>query len=183
MTGQDGEIPAIAQGGITNLASRVPVELPFPGAAAGSSISIRGFRFAKRATDTLVVRIRRDKTYIEITPLSVQDHEIVAIVPEDAPPGSASLQVVKNGRASQELPIQVVESSFGAFSRHREARVVARSRMGTVQRTRRTTCETWRSSHPHANRFRSAIAIAPAAGSTGGGPVRKRSTGFQPDPR
>ena len=48
----------------------------------------------------------------------MDENEIQARVPEDAPLGSATLQVVKNGQASLEWPVAIVESSFGAFARN-----------------------------------------------------------------
>lgn len=117
---QDGEAPAIAQGGIVNLASRIPVQQPVGGAAPGSLISIRGFRFGAGPPDTVRVRIRWGETLVETPPLSVSEHGILAIVPDNAPLGSAMLQVIRNTHASRELPIEIVESSFGAFSRNRE---------------------------------------------------------------
>jgi hypothetical protein len=120
MAARDGDPPAIAQGGIGNLASRIPVQLPLGGAAPGSLISIRGFRLGTAARDTFLVRILRDETYVETSALSVHDNEIEAIVPDDTPLGSAMLQVVRNGHASLEWPIDIVASSFGAFSRNRQ---------------------------------------------------------------
>ncbi len=117
---QDGEAPAIAQGGIVNLASRIPVQQPMGGAAPGSLISIRGFRLGPGAPGTIRVRIRRGEARVETPALSVKENEIEAIVPDDAPLGSGMFQVVRNEHASLEWPIEIVESSFGAFSRNRQ---------------------------------------------------------------
>lgn len=118
ITAQDGEAPAIAQGGIGNFASRIPAQLPLGGAAPGSLISIRGFRLGPAPSETVQVRIRRGEAHLETKALSVDEHEIVAIVPDNIPLGSAKLQVVRNGHASLEWPIEIVESSFGVFSRN-----------------------------------------------------------------
>lgn len=119
-TAQDAEAPAIAQGGISNLASRIPVQQPMGGAAPGSLISIRGFRLGPAAQGPVRVRIRRGEARVEMVALSVKENEIEAIVPDDAPLGSGTFQVVRNGHASLEWPIEIVESSFGAFSRNRQ---------------------------------------------------------------
>jgi uncharacterized protein (TIGR03437 family) len=115
---QDGEAPAIAQGGIGNRASLIPVQQPMGGAAPGSLISIRGFRLGPAAPGAVRVRIRRGEARVETAALSVNENEIEAIVPDDAPLGSGTLQVVRNGHASLEWPIEIVASSFGAFSRN-----------------------------------------------------------------
>ncbi|HLG96023.1 MAG TPA: hypothetical protein VKX49_06905 [Bryobacteraceae bacterium] len=117
---QDGEAPAIAQGGILNLASRIPVQQPMGAAAPGSLISIRGFRFGPAAPKQVVVRIRRADVRVETPAISVNENEIEAIVPQTAPLGSVVLEVVRNGHTSLEWPIQIVESSFGAFSQNRQ---------------------------------------------------------------
>jgi uncharacterized protein (TIGR03437 family) len=90
------------------------------GAAPGSLISIRGFRLGPAAPDAVRVRIRRGETRAETAAVSVNGNEIEAIVPDDAPLGSGMFQVVRNEHASLEWPIEIVESSFGAFSRNRQ---------------------------------------------------------------
>jgi uncharacterized protein (TIGR03437 family) len=87
------------------------------GEAPGSLISIRGFRFGG-PSDTTLVRIRHGERYVETAALAVHANEIQALVPENTPLGSAVLQVVRNGHASLEWPIEIIESSFGAFSRN-----------------------------------------------------------------
>ena len=118
MAAQDREAPAVAQGGIANLASRIPIQVPMGGAAPGSLISIRAFRVSPAPPDTVLVRIRRGEARVETTALAVDENEIDALVPNNAPLGSALLQVVKNGHASLEWPIEIVDSRFGAFSRN-----------------------------------------------------------------
>ena len=117
---QDGAAPAVAQGGITNLASRIPVQQPMGAAAPGSLISIRGFRFSPAAPEAVRVRIRRGEARVDAAVLSVKENEIEAIVPDDAPLGSDVFQVVRAGHTSLEWPIEIVESSFGAFSRNHQ---------------------------------------------------------------
>ncbi len=117
---QDGEAPAIAQGGIRNLASRIPAQQPIGSAAPGSLISIRGFRLGPGTPETVIVRIRRGETSVQTAVVSLSENEIAAIVPDDAPLGTAMLQVVRNGHPSLEWPIEIVDSSFGALSRNHE---------------------------------------------------------------
>jgi uncharacterized protein (TIGR03437 family) len=118
---QDGEAPpAIAQGGISNFASRMPSQLPSGAVAPGSLIRIRGWRLGPAPLDKLIVRLRRGDTSVETAALSASENEITARLPENAPLGAAMLQVIKNGQASLEWPVTIAESSFGAFSRNRQ---------------------------------------------------------------
>jgi uncharacterized protein (TIGR03437 family) len=116
---QDGEAPpAIAQWGITNWASRIPPQLPSGWVAPGSLIRIRGWRLGPAPLGNVLVRIRRGDARVQTAALSADENEIEARVPDDAPLGSAMLQVVKNGQASLEWHVAILESSFGIFSRN-----------------------------------------------------------------
>jgi uncharacterized protein (TIGR03437 family) len=110
--------PAIAQWGITNWASRMPPQLPAGGIAPGSLISIRGWRLGPAPIEKIAIRIRHGEATVQAAVLSATENEIEARLPEDAPLGSATLQVVKEGRASLEWPVVIAESSFGAFARN-----------------------------------------------------------------
>jgi hypothetical protein len=68
MAAQDRVAPAVAQGGIVNLASRIPIQVPIGGAAPGSLISIRAFRVSPAAPDTVLVRIRRGEARVDDRP-------------------------------------------------------------------------------------------------------------------
>jgi uncharacterized protein (TIGR03437 family) len=116
---QDSEAPpAIAQWGITNWASRMPPQLPAGGVAPGSLIRIRGWRLGPARLESIAVRIRRGETSVQATPIAASENQIEVLAPRDAPLGDALLQVVKNGSASLEWPVSIVESSFGAFARN-----------------------------------------------------------------
>jgi uncharacterized protein (TIGR03437 family) len=116
---QDGPAPpAIAQWGIDNFASRISPQLPSGAVAPGSLIRIRGWRLGPAPLDQVVIRIRQGETRVESSALAVNENEIETRVPQNAPLGDAMLQVVKNGQASLEWPVAIVESSFGAFSRN-----------------------------------------------------------------
>lgn len=116
---QDREAPpAIEQWGISNAASRMPLQLPAGGVARGALVRIRGWRLGPAEPASVAVRIRRGETRVEARTLAVGENEIEALVPQDAPLGSALLQVVRNGNASLEWPIAIVASSFGAFARN-----------------------------------------------------------------
>lgn len=116
---QDQEAPpAIEQWGISNAASRMPLQLPAGGVARGSLIRIRGWRLGPAEPASIAVRIRRGETRVQARTLAAGENEIEALVPQEAPLGRAMLQVVKNGNASLEWPVAIVASSFGAFARN-----------------------------------------------------------------
>jgi uncharacterized protein (TIGR03437 family) len=116
---QDGEAPpAIAQGGIVNAASLMPPLLAAGGIAPGSRIRIRGWRLGPVAPEKIMVRIRQGASHVETPALTAGENDVEAQLPADTPLGAAMLQVVKNGQASLEWPVAIVESSFGAYSRN-----------------------------------------------------------------
>jgi uncharacterized protein (TIGR03437 family) len=110
--------PAIAQWGIANWASHMPPQLPAGAVAPGSLIRIRGWRLGGAPGDAVLIRIRRGADSAQAAVLSATDNEIEALLPQNTPVGNAMLQVVKNGHASLEWPVAIVNSSFGAFARN-----------------------------------------------------------------
>ena len=116
---QNGEAPpAIAQGGVSNFASHIPAQLPSGGLARGALIRIRGWRLGPGRPERVAVRIRRGEAHAESAALATSENEVEARVPEEAPLGDDIIQVIRNGQASLEWAVTVVDSSFGAFSRN-----------------------------------------------------------------
>ena len=107
--------PAIRTGGIVNAASRMPPELPAGAIAQGSLFAIRVFRVGPK--NGLKIRITNKAASLETPLVSATDEEIEAVMPDNAPLGTAELTILRNGKAGQPAPVRVVRSSFGIFSR------------------------------------------------------------------
>jgi uncharacterized protein (TIGR03437 family) len=127
----DAAPPTIAQGGVVNLASRMPARLTSGAIARGSLVSIQGWRLgpveqARAAGSTLApslagvsVRITQGAFETDALPIMVSATEIHALLPESVAPGDIEVRVVRNGMLSRTpARLRVVESSFGAFSQN-----------------------------------------------------------------
>lgn len=123
----DAPPPAIAHDGVVNLASQTPPEFAGGSIARGSLIRIRGWRLGPTAAATaeaplnttlagMTVELRLGDKHVNALPLKVSENEIEAVVPSNAPLGRVEIVVSKNGDPSEPLPVNIVESSFGAFS-------------------------------------------------------------------
>jgi uncharacterized protein (TIGR03437 family) len=129
--GQDAP-PTIAQGGVVNLASRMPSRLTGGAIARGSLISIQGWRLGPGAEQTRAsgsaltpslagvgVKIKQGPVEIDALPIMVSANEIHALLPESVAPGDIEVRVLRNGQMSRTpARLHVVESSFGAFSQN-----------------------------------------------------------------
>jgi uncharacterized protein (TIGR03437 family) len=129
--GQDAP-PTIAQGGVVNLASRMPSRLSGDSIAGGSLISIQGWRLGPAAEETrtagsaltpslagVSVHIQQGPVEIDALPIMVSSTEIHALLPASMPPGDVEVRVIRNGMPSRtSARLHVVESSFGAFSQN-----------------------------------------------------------------
>lgn len=128
----DAAPPTIAQGGVINLASRMPARLTGGAIAGGSLVSIRGWRLgpaaeqARAAGATLTpslagvsVRVTQGPVEIDALPIMVSAGEIQALLPDSVPPGEVEVRVLRNGVPSRTpARLHMVESSFGAFSQN-----------------------------------------------------------------
>jgi uncharacterized protein (TIGR03437 family) len=124
--------PTIAQGGVVNLASRIPSRLTGGAIARGSLMSIQGWRLGPAAEERLAtgaqptpslagvsVRVTQGAVETDALPVMVSATEIHALLPESVPPGDVEVRVVRNGSVSRTpARLRVVESSFGAFSQN-----------------------------------------------------------------
>ncbi|MBV9771713.1 MAG: hypothetical protein JOZ32_19235, partial [Bryobacterales bacterium] len=100
--------PAIRTGGIVNAASRMPPELPAGAIAQGSLFAIRVFRVGPK--NGLKIRITNKAASLETPLVSATDEEIEAVMPDNAPLGTAELTILRNGKAGQPAPVRVVRS-------------------------------------------------------------------------
>ena len=123
--------PTIAQNGVVNLASRMPPRLSGGASARGSLVSIRGWRLgpaepvrAKRSPlerDLAGVRLNlhQGAVQMDLLPRMVSFGEIEALLPDNAPLGAVEIGVVRDGVSSRTpAPLEIVPSSFGAFSQN-----------------------------------------------------------------
>lgn len=129
-SGQDAP-PTIAQSGVVNFASRMPPRLAGGAIARGSLISIRGWRLGpaepvraaapklEPAVAGVRLRLRQGAVQMDLLPVMVSFGEIQALLPDDAPLGAVEVSVVRNGVPSRTpASIEIVQSSFGAFSQN-----------------------------------------------------------------
>jgi uncharacterized protein (TIGR03437 family) len=128
----DAAPPTIAQGGVVNLASRMPSRIASGAIAGGSLVSIRGWRLGPAAETTRAagsalsaslagvgVKIKQGPVEIDALPTMVSATEIQALFPDSLPPGDVEVRVVRNGMPSRTpARVRVVDSSFGAFSQN-----------------------------------------------------------------
>lgn len=130
-SGQDVAPPTIAQSGVVNLASRMPPRLAGGAIARGSLLSIRGWRLGpaeetRAQQSTLApslagvrVSLRQGAARMDLSPVMASFGEIQALLPENAPLGTVELSVVRDGVSSRTpAPLEIVQSSFGAFSQN-----------------------------------------------------------------
>jgi uncharacterized protein (TIGR03437 family) len=106
--------PAIIPDGVFNAASRIQQSLPGSGLARGARIIIEGVRLGGRSRAILT----RGTEQWELPVRHVNERQIEAMVPRSVPPGSASLQAVRDEEASVAVRVAITESTFGIFSRN-----------------------------------------------------------------
>ncbi|MDQ2900557.1 MAG: hypothetical protein M3Y07_12280 [Acidobacteriota bacterium] len=122
------QTPTITSGGVVNAASYTPAGLPGGGIAQGSLFIVFGKNMGPAALQQInayPLPTALAGTSINVTaggasvkPLMVYTSagQLAAIMPSATPIGSATLTVAYNGQTSNPAPVQVVASSFGAFS-------------------------------------------------------------------
>ncbi|HEX5431014.1 MAG TPA: hypothetical protein VFW83_03550 [Bryobacteraceae bacterium] len=119
--------PLVYYRGAVNAASYMPQALPGGGIAQGSIFSIFGSgigpgtpvkaeSFPLQTTlGNVSVTVAAGGTTVNAIPVYVSNNQISAIMPSNAPLGTASLRVAYNG-TSNPIPIQIVTSAFGIFA-------------------------------------------------------------------
>lgn len=122
------QIPLISYRGVTNAASRMPAGLAAGSIARGSIFTVTGQNLGP-AKEVLATTYPLDKTLggvalkvvvgtttYDTLPLYVSATQLQAIMPSNVPLGAASLQLTYNNFRSSLAPVQIVATSFGAFS-------------------------------------------------------------------
>ena len=120
----------MAFGGVVNNASYRVDGLPDSGVARGSLIAVFGQRLGPEATafaGSVPLPTELGGTQVEIrangqvwvAPLVVSSAlQVAAILPSGVSTGAATLVVKRNGAASDPVPIKVLNSAFGIFTRN-----------------------------------------------------------------
>ena len=123
----DAPPPAVEQNGVVNAASEMPAQFSGGSIARGSLFRVHGWRMGPKETvrpagfplpetlSGLAVEIRKGGVVLHAPVVSVSATRIEAILPSAAPPGDATLVVVRGGSRGDPFPFRVVPASFGAF--------------------------------------------------------------------
>lgn len=120
--------PFVFHRSVLNAASYAPSGLPSGSLARGSIFSIFGRALGPAATakaDTyplgttlagVSIQVCRDTTCVAVLPIYVSPGQINAILPSNAPLGSATLRITYNNQPGNFAPIEVVPVSVGIFA-------------------------------------------------------------------
>ena len=121
--------PVIFPKGIVNGANYASPGLPGGSIARGSLFTIFGKGLGPGAPGTQVtafpiattlggtsVRVTQGSVGVDALPVFAFDGQLNVIMPSNAPLGLVSVQVTYNGAKSNPSPVQIINSSFGAFA-------------------------------------------------------------------
>jgi uncharacterized protein (TIGR03437 family) len=120
--------PLIFNRGIFNAASFVPAGIPGGAIARGSIFSLFGARLGPTppanansfplgtTLSGVAINVVQGSTTVSAIPLYVSASQINAIMPSNAPLGTASIQVVVNGSGGNLHPVRIASSDFGIFT-------------------------------------------------------------------
>lgn len=118
--------PVIADNGVTNAASYSALRAPGAGIAPGSIFIVFGTGLGPETLQSspgyplrtelagTTIRIGETPAYM----LYTSSTQVAAIAPSTLPPGTHSLILTFNSRASQPWPVPVVQTDFGIFTRN-----------------------------------------------------------------
>jgi uncharacterized protein (TIGR03437 family) len=121
--------PNVATGGVLNVASYSYPGLPNGSIAQGSMFVVFGGNLGTTSTGNLTFPLqpKLDNTSIQVSSggttvnalmIYTTPGQVAAILPSNTPTGSAMLTLTYNGQTSAPVDIQVVPSSFGAFTQN-----------------------------------------------------------------
>ena len=120
--------PYVNYRGVVNVASYMAPGLPAGSLAQGGMVAIFGRNLGPAAgvpatafplnttLSGVSVTVTQKSTVVNAYPVYVGSGQINAIIPSNAPLGRGTIQVTVNGVASNPSPVNVVATSFGAFS-------------------------------------------------------------------
>ena len=110
------QAPDIGRNGVFNAGSTVPLVLAGGEIARGALLAVTGIRFGPNAAAT-TARLSGPWGNVPLTVVSATPTRIETRVPVSAPLGPASLTVTVAGQSSRAVPVRVVASQIGLFSR------------------------------------------------------------------
>jgi uncharacterized protein (TIGR03437 family) len=119
--------PTVASGGVLNVASYSYPPLPGGSIAQGSMFTVFGGNMGTTFTGSLSfplktsmlntsIKVTSGTTSVDALMIFTSAGQVTAILPSNTPVGSATLTLTFNGQTSSPVPIQIVPSSFGAFT-------------------------------------------------------------------
>ena len=119
--------PTVATGGVLNVASYTRVGLPGGSIAQGSMFVVYGGNLGTTSTGALSfplqtsmngtsIKVTSGSTTVDAIMIYTTPGQVAAILPSSTPVGSATLTLTFNSQSSSAVPIQIVPSSFGAFT-------------------------------------------------------------------
>lgn len=120
--------PTVAAGGVLNVASYAYAGLPNGSIAQGSMFvafgsnmgtvnSATSFPLPKELGNTSI-KVISGSTSVDAIMIYTTPGQVAAILPSSTPVGSATLTLTNNGQTSSPVDIQIVPSSFGAFTQN-----------------------------------------------------------------
>ncbi len=121
--------PVVSAGGVLNVASYSYSALPGGSIAQGSMFTVFGsglgttssgaLSFPLQTTmDGASIQVTSGSTTVNAYMIYTTPGQIAGILPSNTPTGAATLTVTYNSQASKSVSIQVVSSSFGAFTQN-----------------------------------------------------------------
>lgn len=120
--------PLIYSRSVFNAASYMPAGVPGGAIARGSIFSLFGTRLGPAtgvstnafplpaALSGISINIVQGGSSVPAIPLYVSDSQINAIMPSNAPLGTASIQVLSGNLKSNLLPVRIANTAFGIFT-------------------------------------------------------------------
>ncbi len=120
--------PVITYRGVLNAASLAPPGLPNAALARGGVFTIFGTNLGPASPSTVTafpltptfsgvnISVTQGGTSVSAIPIFVSQAQINAILPSNAPLGTASVRVGFNGRVSAPVAIEIVENAPGIFA-------------------------------------------------------------------
>src|ERR1700733_710739 len=121
--------PTVSSGGVLNVASYSYSGLPGGSIAQGSMFVVFGGSIGNTSNGSLSFPLATtlDNTSIKVTSggstvdaimIYTTPGQVAAILPSNTPAGSGTLTLTYNGQSAASVPVQIVPTSFGAFTQN-----------------------------------------------------------------